>query len=98
MAANRSVVENTSPESYRDLVDFCPPIGLHSRENFDHSENRTGQAGKVPAGETGSKLIRSLVWVAFAKRSNVLVEGSTLPLSSLATTACVVPIASATCS
>ena len=36
--------------------------------------------------------------VAFAKRSSVRVEGNTLPLSSRATTACVVPIAFATSS
>ena len=42
--------------------------------------------------------MRSLVCVALANRSSVRVEGSTLPLSSRATNACVVPIAAATCS
>ncbi|MGA3263896.1 MAG: hypothetical protein ABSC47_07605 [Terracidiphilus sp.] len=36
--------------------------------------------------------------MAFANRSSVRVDGRTLPLSSRAITACVVPIAFATCS
>jgi hypothetical protein len=41
----------------------------------------------------GSKLIRSQVRVAFAKRASVRVEGSVFSLSIRATAACVVPIA-----
>jgi hypothetical protein len=47
-------------------------------------------------GFSRSKLMRSLVYVALANRSNVPVDGMLRLLSRRATKACVVPIASAT--
>jgi hypothetical protein len=61
------------------------------------SRFRSGRPCRI-AALSGSSRIRNFVPVALANRSSVRVEGFVRPLSGRATTACVVPIRSATCS
>jgi hypothetical protein len=71
---------------------------LTIRRPRPRNDRQRAQRFAFRLGSAGSKLIRSFVPVALANRSNVRVVGWMRPPSSRATTACVVPIASATCS